>query len=190
MPIVTAVLATVTTGINRVQTHLSGLIPDNDFGTLYRPPMVYTAAQLQSTLFHAVHDHTLERYSVHNATQAELHNKAMGAGEYERYSEYYGEMNFLYSYAAFIGQVEILLGAAETNDINRQRQGVVYRLVEAGWETVDSMYTWYQRATFGGLKVAVDTPEVMQWKQNIGAFKKLLKAVRNVTKAIGRSIFF
>ena len=37
------------------------------------------------------------------------------------------------------------------------------------------------------MKSAIETPEPMQWKQNIGAFKRLLKAVRNVTEAIGHS---
>jgi len=180
-----------TTALHSVQSSLSGIIPVDDFDNIFRPPMVYSAAQLQSTLFHAVHDHTLERYSKHNAAQAELYNKDMGDGEYERYSEYYGEMNFLYSYAAFVGQVEILHRAAETNDHNRQTQGFASTVVEFAWEKLNDVYKWYQKKAFCVMtfcmKSAIDNPESMQFKQNIGAFTRLLKAVRNVTEAIGHS---
>ena len=131
------------TAYDKVQNSVSGIIAVDDFDNIFRQPVVYSAAQLQSTLFHAVHDHTLERYSKHDAAQAELYNKDMGDGEYERYSEYYGEMNFLYSYAAFVGQVEILHRAAEINDHNRQTQGFASTVVEFAWEKLNDVYKWY-----------------------------------------------
>jgi hypothetical protein len=134
------IIGVLMTAINMAD-QVSGVMSDHGFAAVHTPYISDAATELQSALFHGVHNHLFEREigSYGPATTVNSTMPAWGSTDHARYSraarqQEYRAFKTMHALGRFLGEVEIVLEAAKDTERDKLGAGTA---------------TWFWRGTKG-----------------------------------------